>query len=82
MQQNLVGARAFTRTMSDRELVDETSTLLDDPSHFGWQAIHEAVSRGGLRVRPWPILVKELKGQARQGGADAVIDVRYSYGSA
>jgi uncharacterized protein YbjQ (UPF0145 family) len=136
-------ARAFARTMSDSELVEETSKSLDDLSHSGWQAIHEEVSRRGLRVRPWRnesfvlvttvnkvsghavhqtmdvvaaeyvlalsfardlgagvtdvvdgrsttaqeelrdarrVILKELKEQARQGKADAVIDVRFSYG--
>jgi uncharacterized protein YbjQ (UPF0145 family) len=143
MQQDLDHARDFARTMSDQELVEETSRSLDALSHAGWQAIHEEVSRRGLRVKPWRnesfilvttvnrvsgyavhqtvdvvaaeyvlalsfvrdlgagvtdvvdgrsttaqeelrearrVILSELREQARIAGADAVIDVRFSYG--
>lgn len=83
MYESLDQARAFARTMSDAELVDETTRGIDDLSHAGWQAVHEEVSRRGLRVRPWRndrTILNELREQARHLGADAVIDVRFSYG--
>ena len=142
MQQDLDQARDFARTMSDQELVEETSRSLDALSHAGWQAIHEEVSRRGLRVKPWRnesfilvttvnrvsgyavhqtvdvvaaeyvlalsfapalgagvtnvlnsrsmtaqeelrearrVILLELREQARHAGADAVLDVRFSY---
>lgn len=142
MQQDLDDARDFARTMSDQALVEETSRSLDALSHAGWQAIHEEVSRRGLRVKPWRnasfilvttmsrvsgyavhqtvdlvaaeyvlalsfspalgagiadvlngrsmtaqeelrearrVILLDLREQARHAGADAVLDVRFSY---
>ncbi len=143
MHPDLDQARAFARTLSEQELVEEASRSLDDLSHAGWQAVHEEVSRRGLRVRPWRnvnfvlvttvnkvagfgvhrtmdvvaaeyvlalniardlgtgvidvvdgrsanaqqelrearrTILRELREEAREIGADAVIDLRLSYG--